>query len=92
MIIKLDYREKKLNGQLLKLKDTNKFDKIYKTVYYSANGEIIGSIYFNFKENLELLNESWYIGDNRKLIKEIRKIYDPKRHKYITIEDRLIRE
>ena len=28
MIIKLDYREKKLNGQLLKLKDKNKFDEI----------------------------------------------------------------
>ena len=70
----------------------NKFDKIYKTVYYSANGEIIGGVHFDFKENLELLNESWYIGDNRKVIKEIRKIYDPKTHKYITIEDRLIRE
>ena len=70
----------------------NKFDNIYKTVYYSANGEIIGSIQFDFKENLELLSESWYIGDNRKKIKEFREIYDPKTHRYITIEERVIKE
>ena len=70
----------------------NKFSKIYKTVYYSVNGEIIGSIHFNFKENLELLSEIWYIGDNRKKIKELSQVYDPKTHKYITIEDRVIKE
>ena len=70
----------------------NKFANIYKTVYYSANGEIIGSIQFDFKENLELLSESWYIGDNRKKIKEFREIYEPKTHRYITIEERVIKE
>jgi ERCC4-type nuclease len=41
MIIKLDYREKKLNGQLLKLKDTNKFDKISIVLENLPIGDVI---------------------------------------------------
>jgi ERCC4-type nuclease len=41
MIIKLDYREKKLNGQLLKLKDTNKFDKISIVLENLSIGDVI---------------------------------------------------
>ena len=59
---------------------------------FQENNEIIKPLQHDFKENLELLNESWYIGDNRGRIKEIRNIYNPKTHKYITIEDRLIKE
>ena len=70
----------------------NKFGNIYKTIYYSVNGEILGSVNFDFKENLELLNESWYIGDNRKKIKEFKEIYDPMTHRYITVEERIIKE
>ena len=41
MIIKLDYREKKLNGQLLKLKDRNKFDKISIVLENLPIGDVI---------------------------------------------------
>ncbi len=41
MIIKIDYREKKLNGQLLKLKDQNKFDKITISIANLPIGDII---------------------------------------------------
>ena len=41
MIIKLDYREKKLNGQLLKLKDINKFDKISIVIENLPIGDVI---------------------------------------------------
>ena len=37
----------------------------------------------NTMENLDLINESWYIGDNEKKIKEFRNIYDPKTNKYL---------
>ena len=70
----------------------NKFGKIYKKVYFSISGEIIGSILFKFKENLELVSEIWYIGDNRTKIREFRQIYDPKIQKYITADDRVIKE
>ena len=41
MIIKLDYREKKLNGQLLKLKDKNKFDEISIVLENLPIGDVI---------------------------------------------------
>jgi len=41
MIIKLDYREKKLNGQLLKIKDINKFDKISIVIENLPIGDVI---------------------------------------------------
>lgn len=41
MIIKLDYREKKLNGQLLKVKDINKFDKISIVLENLPIGDVI---------------------------------------------------
>jgi ERCC4-type nuclease len=41
MIIKVDYREKKLIGQLLKLKDQNKFDKIEIVTENLPIGDII---------------------------------------------------
>lgn len=70
----------------------NEFGKIYKRIYYSISGEIIGSILFKFKENLELVNEIWYIGDSRTKIREFRQVYDPKIQKYITTDDRVIKE
>jgi len=70
----------------------NKYGKIYKRVYYSISGDIIGSILVNFKENLELLNEIWYIGDGRKKIRKFSQMYDPQTHKYITTDDRVIKE
>ena len=42
--------------------DYNEFEQPIKTTYYSVNRNIIGRIVKNFEQDLELINESWYIG------------------------------
>ena len=67
----------------------NKFEKPIKVTYYSINNNIIGIIAREFEEDvLELVSESWYIGDYNKKIREFNNIFDPKSDKYIWIEEK----
>ena len=49
----------------------------------------MGIIVREFEEDvLELVSESWYIGDYNKKIREFNNIFDPKTDKYIWVENK----
>ncbi|MAV65247.1 MAG: hypothetical protein CMG00_08670 [Candidatus Marinimicrobia bacterium] len=66
----------------------NKFNQLFKTVYYQANGNIIGCILNFFEEELKLVGENWYIDDCQNKIREFKNKYDPKTQKYIWLESK----
>ena len=67
----------------------NDFLKPTKTTYYSINNNILGCIVKVFEqEHLSLINETWYIGDYEKKIREFKNLFDPVTNKNKWIENR----
>ena len=69
----------------------NNLNEVFKIVYYSSSGNIIGCILKFFEEELKLVGENWYIEGCEKKIKELKNVYDPKTHKYIWLESKFIK-
>ena len=64
----------------------NSLSKPFKIKYFFASGNVFGCIVRNFEEELELIDEIWYIGDCERKVRELRNMYDPKTHKKMLFE------
>ena len=64
----------------------NQLNKVFKIRYCFANGETFGCIIKNFEEELELIDEIWYIDNCETKVRELKNIYDPKTNKKILLE------
>ena len=64
----------------------NRLNKPFKIKYFFASGEVFGCIIKNYQEELELIDEIWYIDDCETKVRELKNIYDPKTNKKILFE------
>ena len=64
----------------------NPLKKIFKIKYFFSNGEVFGCIVKNFEEELELIDEIWYIDDCETKVRELKNMYDPKTNKKMLLE------
>ena len=64
----------------------NPLNKIFKIKYFFSNGEVFGCIVKNFEEELELIDEIWYIDDCETKVRELKNMYDPKTNKKMLLE------
>ena len=64
----------------------NSLNKVFKIKYFSSNGKVFGCIVKNFEEELELIDEIWYIDDCKTKVRELKNMYDPKTNKKMLLE------
>ena len=75
-----------LNLGNFSVKYFNSLNKPFKIRYFFASGNVFGCIIRNFEEELELIDEIWYIGDCERKVREQKNRYDPKTNKKMLFE------